>query len=204
VPSDGLKGIVTPVRAARLAHRTQVAAVAFDEERYGDSRSILRPIVAEAPGWLPAEELYGVTLYRLGEFAAAAAILERVAMMDGGFAHHGVLADSYRALHDHARVKELWEELREASPDPDLVNEGRIVYAGSLADQGRLTDAVRVMERGWRSPRRPKDRHLARAYVLAELYQRQGLLPRARELFRWIASHDSQYFDAAERAVAEI
>jgi tetratricopeptide (TPR) repeat protein len=145
-----------------------------------------------------------MTLYRLGEYSAAVQILERVASTDGGVTHHAVLADSYRALRDYERVETLWEEIREASSDADLVNEGRIVFAGSLADQGRLADAVRVMERGWRFPPRPKERHFARAYVLAELYQRQGLLPRARELFRWIASHDSSYFDSAERAAAEI
>ena len=34
-------------------------------------------------------------------------------------------------------VEELWDELRQASPSAELVMEGRIVMAGSLADRGR-------------------------------------------------------------------
>ena len=57
-----------------------------------------------------------------------------------------MLADCYRALGRHAKVDELWEELRAASPSAALVAEGRIVYAGSLADQGKLADAIAVLE----------------------------------------------------------
>ncbi len=42
----------------------------------------------------------------------------------------------------HRRVDELWEELAAASPSGVLVTEGRIVLAGSCADQGRLTEAI--------------------------------------------------------------
>ena len=36
------------------------------------------------------------------------------------------------------RSRTLWHELREASPSAELVAEGRIVFAGSLADRGEL------------------------------------------------------------------
>jgi hypothetical protein len=36
-------------------------------------------------------------------------------------------------------------------------------------------------------------------YALADLYERAGDIPRARELFKRIARHDPRFFDAAER-----
>lgn len=200
IGAGDLAKLVPSTRVPRLIHRAQVAAVAFAEERYGDARSILRPIITEAPDWMAAQELFGLTMYRLGLFRAASGALERVVAQEHTFEHHAVLADCFRAQRKWERVEVLWAELGEASPDPDIVAEGRIVYAGSLADRGRLSDAIRVMEKGWRAPKRPQPRHLQRAYVLADLYERQGLLPRARELFRWVQSHEPGYFDVAERA----
>ena len=69
----------------------------------------------------------------------------------------------------------------------ELVHEGRIVAAGSLADQGRLADAIRLLEKGWKTPKHPKDHHLRRAYALADLLERAGSVPKARQLFGWLA-----------------
>ena len=63
-----------------------------------------------------------------------------------------MLADCYRALRQWPQVEELWDELREASPDAELVTEGRIVMAGSLADRDRVVDAIRLLQAGWSLP----------------------------------------------------
>ena len=98
-----------------------------------------------------------------------------------------------------ADVDELWEELREVSPSADVVNEGRIVVAGSLADRGDLPGALRLLEKGWRTPKRPLAHHLRRAYALADLYERSGQTVRARELFGWVLHADPRFADVAER-----
>jgi hypothetical protein len=41
---------------------------------------------------------------------------------------------------------------------------------------------------------------LRRGYALADLYERSGAPVKARELFRWIATKDPSFADAAERA----
>jgi predicted RNA polymerase sigma factor len=110
-----------------------------------------------------------------------------------------VLADCYRALRRWSDVDELWDELREVSPSPEVVNEGRIVAAGSLADRGDLPGALRMLEKGWRVPKRALAHHLRRAYALADLYERSGQTVRARELFRWVLQADPQFADVAER-----
>ena len=195
--------LVGSKRAKTLAARIADAAVAFASERYPDARRILRPIVEEAPGSPSARELLGLTQYRLGNWTDAARQLEALREVTGlSVDQHPVLADCYRALKKYALVDELWAELREASPSAELVNEGRIVVAGSLADRGRLADAIRELEKGWKAPKAPKFHHLRRAYALADLYERSGELPKARVLMGWVAGHDPEFADAAERAAA--
>ena len=57
------------------------------------------------------------------------------------------------------KVEELWHELASVSPTAELVAEGRIVYAGALADQGRLPEALALLrkraEHGEVAPRAP-------------------------------------------------
>jgi tetratricopeptide (TPR) repeat protein len=110
-----------------------------------------------------------------------------------------MLADSYRALGRHAKVKELWTELREASPSPEAVAEGRIVAAGSLADQGKLSDAVKLLESAPPVRGRVAERHMRTWYALADLYERSGELSKSRSLFRRVVQQDAEFADAADR-----
>jgi tetratricopeptide (TPR) repeat protein len=144
-------------------------------------------------------ELYGLALYRLGRWEAAVAELEAFRALTASTDQHPVLADCYRALGEHGQVARLWDELRAASPRAELVTEGRIVAAGDLADQGRLPDAIRLLSDRWRFPANPREHHLRRAYALADLLERAGEVPRARELFRRIASADPGFGDVARR-----
>jgi len=165
-----------------------------------EARRVLRPIVLEAPDSIAARELLGLTHYRLGKWKDAIIQLEAFISLAGySTEQHPVLADCYRALKKYARVDELWEELREASPSAELMVEGRMVAAGALGDQGRLADAIRLLEKGWKTPQNPKEYHLRRAYALAALYERAGDLPTARNLFGWIVRNDPDFADAAQR-----
>ena len=178
---------VSPRRAERLARRVGDAAVAFEADRFDEARSILGPIAKEAPEVAEVRELLGLAYYRLGRWRDAVRELEAFGSLTLSTEQYPVLADSHRALGRHARVEELWRDLREQSPSAELVHEGRIVAAGSLADQGRLADAIRLLEKGWKTPKHPKDHHLRRAYALADLLERAGSVPKARQLFGWLA-----------------
>jgi tetratricopeptide (TPR) repeat protein len=196
-----LAELVGSKRAATLAPRLAAAADAFADERYPEARQILQPLGKEVPGSPTVRELLGLTYYRLGRWQQAARELEAFRDLTGGSTEqHPVLADCYRAQRRYDRADELWSELREASPSGELVTEGRIVAAGALADRGRLDEAIELLERGWRLPKAPRDHHLRRAYALADLYERAGDLPRARETFGWVLRHDRSFADAAERA----
>ena len=202
VRAPQLVDLVGAKRAARLEGRLSDAATAYSAERYPDARRILAPIVTEVPDLAEARELYGLTLYRLGRWKDAARELDAFVELTGGSTEqHPVLADCRRALGQYAKVDELWEELRTTSPSGPLVNEGRIVAAGALADQGKLAEAIALLGKGFKIPKRPMEHHLRRAYALADLYERSGDVPQARTLFAQVARAEPDFLDAAERAV---
>jgi tetratricopeptide (TPR) repeat protein len=198
-----LRRLVGAKRATVLAERISSAAGAFSRDRFPDAQRMLKPIAVEVPQSAVVRELYGLSLYRLGRYRAAAAELEAFVELTGhSTEQHPVLADCYRALKRYPRIDELWEELREASPSAPLMTEGRIVAAGSLADRGRLADAVRLLDKGWKPPKRPAEHHLRRAYALADLLERAGDLPRARATFGWLAHVEPDFGDVADRVAA--
>jgi len=186
----------------RAAGRLTEAARAFSEERFHDARRILTQLDQRAPGVPEVVELLGLVNYRMGHWRAAVKRLEAFRDLTGSTEQHPVLADSHRAQGRWADVEMLWIELRDASPSGPLVTEGRLVAAGALADQDRLAEAVALLEKGWRVPSRTSDHHLRRAYALADLYERSGAEPRARELFTWVRDHDQGFADVAARVRA--
>lgn len=197
-----LSRAVGPARAAKVEKRLREAADAFEHERFGEARSILAPLADQAPSSAAVRELHGLTLYRLGRWKKACEELEAFRELSGSTEQHPVLADCYRAQKRYTQVDELWEELRAASPSAPLVTEGRIVTAGSLADRGRLDDAIALLSQGFRMPKRPKLHHLRRAYALADLEERAGDVPTARSRFERIAAVDPDFADARARSRA--
>jgi tetratricopeptide (TPR) repeat protein len=197
--ADELERVAGPRRAPRLAERLAKAREAFERDRYQDARRILAPLATEAPGAAAVRELYGLTLYRLDRWKQAAVELEAYRALTGSVDQLPVLADCYRALRKYGKVDELWEELRAASPSAAAVAEGRIVAAGALADRGDLRGAIALMERADAVPRRLRDHHLRLWYVLADLYDRSGDVPRARALFRRVRDHAPGFADVEER-----
>jgi tetratricopeptide (TPR) repeat protein len=193
---------VGPTRVTRYEQRLKDAGRAFDAERFGDAARILRKLSEEAPGSASVRELYGLTLYRLGRWRPAIRELEAFRSITGSAEQHPVLADCYRAVHQHEMVSELWEELRAASPGAALVTEGRIVLAGSQADRGDVPAAVHTLEQGFTLPKRPMVHHLRRAYALADLLERSGENAKARDLFTRIQRADGRFADVGRRLKA--
>jgi tetratricopeptide (TPR) repeat protein len=190
---------VTAARLEKFQDRLKDATRAFQRERFDDARRMLRPLAESAPTAVSVRELLGLTYYRLGKWKQAIVELEAFEQLTGTTEQHPVLADCNRALGRHDRVQELWEDLRSASPTAALVAEGRIVYAGSLADQGRLADAIAVLEASKPPGKRPQPHHLRIAYALADLHERAGDLPKARQLFGVVAAADPDLGDVAAR-----
>lgn len=194
-----LKRAVGAQSLARVEQRLKDASKHFRRERFEDARKILKPLADTAPTAESVRELLGLTYYRLGRWKSAVAELEAFRGLNGSTEQHPVLADCYRALGRHAKVAELWEELRAVSPSAPLVAEGRIVYAGSLADQGRLDDAIATLAASKAPNKRPQEHHLRVTYALADLHERAGDLPKARQLFGVVAAVDPELGDVEAR-----
>jgi tetratricopeptide (TPR) repeat protein len=189
-------------RTAKREERLAAARTAFEAERYSDARRILIPLARDVPGAASVRELLGLTNYRLGRWREAMRELEAFRLLTGSVSQNPVLADSYRALRRYTEVASLWEELKAASPSAALVAEGRIVTAGAMADRGDVEEALALMAPAERVPARIRDHHLRAWYVLGDLHERSGNLPRARALFARIARHDPEFADATERLAA--
>ena len=195
---------------ARLAGRNRNQAVeqmarataAFVDERARDAARMLRPLRDEYPDAAGVRELLGLVQYRLRYFAAAVKELEAFVALTGSVEQHPVLMDCYRALGKHPMVEELWGELAAVSPSPELVAEGRIVRAGSLADAGDLHAAIASLSKRAEKPKRVQGHHLRLWYALADLEERAGNIPRSRALFLQVKREDSSFADVAERLAA--
>ncbi len=196
---EELHHAVPPSRSARYQERLTSAADALDRGRYDDARRMVQPVLRDLPDLAFGHELAGLALYRVGQWRKAAAELEIARRLDGTLNHHAILADCYRALRRYAEVEQLWRELREGSPTPALMAEGRIVAAGALADQGDLAGALRVMDKASELPKKVRDHHLRQWYVIGDLYDRSGDVIAARRFFILVAGADPQYADVADR-----
>jgi len=188
--------------ADRALRRLMDAADAYAHDREREALRILRPLRDQLPDSPTVRELVGLSQYRLGNYRAATKELEAYANLSNSVDQNPVLMDCYRAQRRWQKVESAWEELAATSPSGELVAEGRIVYAGALADQGRLDDALAVLRKRADPVRDPKEHHLRLWYALADLEERAGNLARARELFDRVRRVDPQYVDVAERRAA--
>ena len=197
--ADDLQRTAPSARAAKYQERLATAADALDRGRYDDARRMVQPVLRDLPELAFGHEIAGLALYRTGQWRKAAAELEVARELDRTLNHHAVLADCYRALKRYDMVDQLWLELRDGSPAPALMAEGRIVAAGALADQGDLKGALKLMERGADVPKKIREHHLRQWYVLGDLHDRSGDIIKARRFFGMIAEVDPDFADVPDR-----
>lgn len=174
---------------------------AYQRERYRDAARMLRTVVDAVPAAPSPHELLGLSQYHQGQWRAARSSLEVFVDLSGSVDQHPVLMDCERALGRPRRVEARFEELRQASPDPEVLSEGRLVLAGTKADSGDLAGAIQLLvEAGaGRKVRNPAPRHVRQWYFLGDLAERSGDLVRARDLFTRVAAADPAAYDVGER-----
>ncbi len=196
---EKVEASLEPRRAARLSDRLLQAQIALEAERFTDARRMANSLLKEMSHVSAVHEVIGLSNYRLGRWREAAAALEIARSQRGRVEDLPVLADCYRALKRWSAVDEIWEEIKGISPSHEVMAEGRIVVAGSLADRGELKEAIDLMVRSAAIPKKVRDHHLRQWYVLGDLYDRAGNLHKAREMFRRVALHDPDFADVEGR-----
>lgn len=189
----------TSATSARYMERLAAATEALERDRYRDALRMVSSVLKNLPNVGAAHEVAGIALYRLGEWRKAIVELEQARALHPMPEQLPVLADCFRALRRYAQVEEIWREIRESSPAPAVMAEGRIVAAGALADQGDLAGALKLLLRVADAPKRVRDYHLKQWYVIGDLYDRSGDIPRARNFFKRVALVDARYADVGDR-----
>ena len=193
------ESVSSPQHAAKLRERLLGAFVSLERERYAEARRIGNQLARELSDVAAVHELIGLANYRLGEWRKAAAALERSQTLNPDPDTMPILMDSLRALGRHDDVVEVWKELRQASPGHETMAEGRIIMAGSLADQGELAAAISEMQPARSKPKRVRDHHLRQWYMLADLFDRAGDTVGAVRFFERIAMSDADFVDVRQR-----
>ncbi len=193
--------VATARHREHLVDKAESAYGAYERGRFQDAMRAIKPVADEAPGVAAVRELAGLAAYRCGRWRSAAGHLEAFGRMSDSVEHLPILMDCQRALHKPKKVAALWAELRQSSPDPDVLAEGRIVAAASLADAGDLKGAIAMLSTAGASKalRNPSERHVRQWYLLADLYERAGDVPKAREYFERVFRSDPEAYDVAER-----
>ncbi len=193
--------VATARHQEHLVERAESAYGAYERDRFQDALRAIKPVADEAPSVAAVRELAGLAAYRCGRWRSAAGHLEAFGRLSDSAEHLPVLMDCQRALHKPKKVAALWAELRQSSPDPDVLAEGRIVAAASLADAGDLNGAIAMLSTAGASKalRNPSERHVRQWYLLADLYERAGDVPKAREYFERVFRSDPEAYDVAER-----
>lgn len=184
-----------------LVERMGDAVAAYDRGRYEEAWRLGSQLAREVPTVVEVRRIAGFAAYRLGRWRDALRHLEAYGELSGEIDAVPAVMDCQRALGKHRRVAETWAELRRRSPDADVLAEARMVAAGSLADRGDIQPAVELLASAGaaRALRNPAERHLRQWYALADLYERAGDVPKARELFMRVARVDPEAYDVDER-----
>jgi len=194
-----IQAALSPERAKRLTERLASASSALDRERFEEALRMVTPLAKELPHVAAVHEVSGLASYRLGQWKKAAQSLELARQLHPDPALLPVLADCYRAMRRWHDVDEVWAELKAASPNHEVMAEGRIVAASAQAEQGDLKGAIAMMGAVSQPPKRVRDHHLRQWYVLADLYDRAGDTVSASRWFREVARHDVQFADVGDR-----
>ncbi len=109
--------------------------------------------------------------------------------------------DCDRATHRYRAVAKVFDQLSDAEPSADVLTEGRIVMAATLADQAKYAEAVDLLVRagGTKQLRNPAYRHVRLWYALGDIFDRAGDPSSARELFARVVVADPEAYDARDR-----
>ncbi len=175
---------------------------AYGRERYGEAIRLLEVVVKHAPQSVSTLELLGLSYYRVGSWLKALNVLEKFHDLTQSSDQDPVISDCYRALKRWSEVDATWKRLKIASPSREVMAEGRIVFASSLAERQRLSEGVSLLESAIKGDKHADLVVVRQLYALGRLYEDSGNVSKAKLIYRDIVAYDKSLYDAAERVLA--
>jgi tetratricopeptide (TPR) repeat protein len=177
------------------------AAEAYDRHRYEEALRLAKTVAEAVPTVAPVLELAGLAAYRAERFPIARKYLRMAFEVTGDAQHLPLVMDCERAARRYTLAEGTFTQLVESEPTVEVLAEGRIVMASSLADQKRFQEAIDLLIKsgGSKILRNPSGRHVRMWYALADVYDRAGDVASARELFARVVAVDPEAYDAIAR-----
>jgi tetratricopeptide (TPR) repeat protein len=192
---------MTAYQREKRVEQMQKAVDAYERNRYEEAARLANRLAQDLPEVTAIREIAGLSSYRSGQWRIARMHLERYRQLSTEPEYLPLEMDAARAMGRVRVVTDLFELLRQESPDPELLAEARLVVAGSIADRGKLREAIELLEsNGAGEPRRkPADRHVRQWFALADLFDRAGETPRARRYFEMVDAADPDAYGVRDR-----
>jgi len=190
-----------PARRDYLTPRFEEAVAAYERGRDREAARLLAPLVQDLPDVASVRQLAGLVAYREGRWRDAVRNLEAYQRITRDRTYVPIVMDGLRAQGRRSRVADLWAGFRHDAPNPDVLAEARIVAAETLADGDNIPGGISLLagSGAGRRVRNPATRHLRQWYVLADLYERAGDVPAARDFFGRVFQADPDFYDVARR-----
>ena len=160
---------------------------------------------ALSPQDATTRETLGIAAYRLGDWKTALAELRAYRRMQGETTHMPIEMDVLRAQGRGKDVEATWAELQRRGGHGLVLNEGRIVFASFLLDEGRADEAWTVVDPG-RIESAPNEGHLRRYYVAARAAAALGDKPAAKRFADTIVTTDPSFpgWDELEAEISRL
>ena len=160
---------------------------------------------ALSPSDATIRETIGIAAYRLGDWKTALTELRAYRRMAGETTHLPIEMDVLRAQGRNRDVEQAWKELQKRGGHGLVMNEGKVVYASFLLDEGRAPEAWKIIKPG-RIEEDPNEGHLRLYFVAARTAAALGDSETARDLSNVIVTTDPSFpgWEQLESEIAKI
>lgn len=194
---------VTPAdRVAPTLEALGAASEALADGKYHAAVKHGNRAKALSPQDATTRETIGLAAYRMGDWQTALSELRAFRRMQGETTHLPVEMDVLRAQGRTKDVEAAWEELQKRGGHGLVMNEGKVVYASFLLDEGRADEAWAVV-RPSRIEQAPNEAHLRLYFVAGRVAAARGDRASARRYADVIVTNDPS-FPGYEQLEAEI
>jgi tetratricopeptide (TPR) repeat protein len=202
---EGVERVTPKDRIAPTLEALGAASEALADGKYQSAVRHANRAKTLSPQDPTIRETLGIAAYRLGDWKTALTELRAYRRIAGETTHLPIEMDVLRAQGRSADVESAWKELNKRGGHGLVMNEGKVVYASFLLDEGRAAEAWKIVNPG-RLEKDPNEAHLRLYYVAARTAAAMGDRSTARQLSDAIVVADPSFpgYEDLETEIAAI